>query len=183
MGGGPRRNRRGEQREIPLPYFHCRRAAIDKRQIGGKSRAASVAATIINGMKPQIIGRTLGTGLRIAGRIAGQSIAAGAQAAASQPASQPAARTAGKVAGRATRSFGRGIGGFLKPFRRVGGILWLEVTGTFFFLFVVVFARFAWITRMDYARGPNHLRFLVYSGVALVFLYLTVSSFWRARRK
>jgi hypothetical protein len=36
---------------------------------------------------------------------------------------------------------------------------------------------------MDYARGPNHLRFLVYSGVALVFLYLTVTSFWRARRK
>jgi hypothetical protein len=102
---------------------------------------------------------------------------------ASEPASQPASRTAGKVAGRATRSFGRGIGGFLRPFSRVGGILMLEVTGVFFFLFVVVFARFAWITRMDYAHGPNHLRFLVYSGVALVFLYLTVSSFWRARRK
>jgi hypothetical protein len=134
-------------------------------------------------MKPQIIGRAIGIGLRVAGRIAGQSIAAGAQAAASLSASQPASRTAGKVAGRATRSLGRGLGGFLLPFRRVGGILWLEVTGVFFFLFVVVFARFAWITRMDYAHGPNHLRFLVYSGVALVFLYLTVSSFWRARRK
>jgi uncharacterized protein (DUF486 family) len=59
----------------------------------------------------------------------------------------------------------------------------LEVTGVFFFLFVVVFGRFAWITRMDYTQGPNHIKFLVYSGVALVFLYLTVSSFWRARRK
>jgi hypothetical protein len=140
-----------------------------------------------NGMKPQSIGRTIGIGLRVAGRIAGQSLAAGAQAAANreaqQPASQPAARTAGKVAGQATRGIGRGLGGFLKPFGRVGGILWLEVTGVFFFLFVVVFARFAWITRLDYAHGPNHLRFLVYSGVALVFLYLTVSSFWRARRK
>ncbi|MGP8269422.1 MAG: hypothetical protein ACLQLH_05095 [Terracidiphilus sp.] len=134
-------------------------------------------------MKPQNIGRTLGIGLRIAGRIAGQSIAAGAQAAANQPASQPTARTAGKVAGRATRSLGRGIGGFLQPFRRIGGILWLEVTGVFFFLFVVVFARFAWITRMDYAQGPNHSKFLVSSGVALVFLYLTLSSFWRARHK
>ncbi|MGA2634920.1 MAG: hypothetical protein ABSF16_11835 [Terracidiphilus sp.] len=134
-------------------------------------------------MKPQNIGRTLGIGLRIAGRIAGQSIAAGAQAAANQPASQSAARTAGKVAGHATRGLGRGIGGFLKPFRRVGGILMLEVTGVFFFLFVVVFGRFAWITRMDYTQGPNHIKFLVYSGVALVFLYLTVSSFWRARRK
>ena len=134
-------------------------------------------------MKPQNIGRTLGIGLRIAGRIAGQSIAAGAQAAANQPASQPAARTAGNVAGQATRGLGRGIGGFLKPFSRIGGILWLEVTGAFFFLFVVVFARFAWITRMDYFQGPNHLRFLVYSGVALGFLYLAVSSFWRARRK
>jgi hypothetical protein len=134
-------------------------------------------------MKPQNIGRTLGIGLRIAGRIAGQSIAAGAQAAANQPASQPASRTAGKVAGHATRSLGRGIGGFLQPFRRLGGILWLEVAGVFFFLFVVIFARFAWITRMDYAQGPNHLRFLVYAGVALVFLYLTVTSFWRARCK
>ena len=134
-------------------------------------------------MKPQNIGRTLGIGLRIAGRIAGQSIAAGAQAAANRPASQPAARTAGKVAGQATRGLGRGIGGFLKPFGRVGGILWLEVTGVFFFLFVVVFARFAWITRTDYAQGPNHMKFLVSAGVAMVFLYLTVSSFWRARHK
>ena len=138
-------------------------------------------------MKPEIIGRTLGAGLRVAGRIAGQHVAAGARAAASQsaqqPASQPSSRTAGKAAGQATRNLGRGLGGFLQPFRRVGGILWLEVTGVFFFLFVVVFARFAWITRTDYAQGPNHLRFLVYSAVALVFLYLTVSSFWRARRK
>ena len=77
----------------------------------------------------------------------------------------------------------RGVGGFLRPFGRVGGILWLEVTGVFFFLFVLVFARFAWITHQDYAHGPNHLRFLVYIGVALVFFYLAVSSFWRARHK
>jgi hypothetical protein len=134
-------------------------------------------------MKPQNIGRTLGIGLRVAGRIAGQCVAAGTQAASNQPASQPASRTAGKVAGQATRGLGRGLGGFLKPFRRVGGILWLEVTGVFFFLFVVVFARFAWITHQDYAQGPNHMRFLVYSAVAMVFLYLTVTSFWRARSK
>jgi hypothetical protein len=71
----------------------------------------------------------------------------------------------------------------LRPFRRVGGTVWLEVTGVFFFLFVVVFARALWMYRASYAQGPDHQKFLVSAPLLLVFLYLSVSSFWRARRR
>ncbi len=138
-------------------------------------------------MKPQIIGRTLGIGLRVAGRIVGRRVAASAQAAANQPAQQPASaaqsRAAGQAAGQATRGVARGVGGFLQPFRRVGGILWLEVTGVFFFLPVVVFAPTLWRVRASCLQGPDHRTFLVTAIVMAVFLYLSVSSFLRARRK
>jgi hypothetical protein len=90
-----------------------------------------------------------------------------------------AVRTTKVVSG----SLAKGMGGFFRPFRRVGGIVFLEVTGVFFFLFVMVFANWAWKLRANYAQGPDHTRFLVYAAMTLVFLYLTVSSFWRARRK
>jgi hypothetical protein len=139
-------------------------------------------------MKPHSIGRTLGIGLRIAGRIARQRVAANAQAAANVPASPAAStaaqsRAAGQAARQATRGVVRGIGGFLRPFRRVGGILWLEVTGVFFFLPVVVFAPTLWRTRASYLHGPDHRTFLITAGITVVFLYLSVSSFWRARRR
>jgi hypothetical protein len=140
-------------------------------------------------MKPQNIGRALGIGLRVAGRIAGQRIAGTAQTAAASPAPQAAAgvaqegRAAGRTAGQASRGLARGVGGFLRPFRRVGGILWLEVMGVFFFLPVVVFAPILWRTRTSYAHGPDHNTFLLTAGVMLAFLYLSVSSFWRARKR
>jgi hypothetical protein len=138
-------------------------------------------------MKPQTIGRVLGTGLRVAGRIAGQRMAASAQTAATPPASQaPSAaqsRAAGKTAGQATRSVARGVGGFLRPFQRIGGILWLEVTGVFFFLPVVVFAPTLWRIRASWLRGPDHSTFLITAGIMVVFFYLGVSSFWRARKR
>jgi hypothetical protein len=144
-------------------------------------------------MKPQSIGRILGTGLRVAGRMAGERAAASAKAAANAPASQPSAeaagqaradsRAAGQVAGKATKSVARGVGGFLRPFGRVGGIVWLEVTGAFFFLFAIVFARALWMYRASFAQGPDHQKFLASFPLLLVFLYLSVSAFWRAHRK
>jgi hypothetical protein len=139
-------------------------------------------------MKPQSIGRALGIGLRVAGRIAGQRVAASAQAAASRPAAplgpSPAqTRAAGQVAGQATRGVAAGLGGFLRPFRRVGGIIWLEVVGVFFFLPVLVFSPTVWKTRLSWAHGPDHRNFVIAVAIVLVFLYLSVSSFWRARRK
>jgi hypothetical protein len=143
-------------------------------------------------MKPQTVGRVLGIGLRVAGRMAGQHLAgsagsarstsptSGTVAGASSDATQ---RNAGRQAGQATANVARGLGGFVRPFRRVGGILVLEVTGVFFLLFVLVFGQMAWRMRSSYAQGPDHQKFLVAAGLFLLFLYLSVSSFWRARRK
>jgi hypothetical protein len=152
-------------------------------------------------MKPQTIGRVLGIGLRVAGRVAGQRItsqpssnppAAGQHpantpvtvAGVGGPGTQTAAHPPVTVrAGRATRNLGRGLGGFIRPFGRVGGILWLEVTGVFFLLPVVVFTPTVWHARASWAHGPDHRTFWVSSVVVVVFLYLGVSSFWRARRR
>ena len=147
-------------------------------------------------MKPQTIGRVLGIGVRVAGRVAGQRLAgssAGQAASGSRPATRPvtvpgvggpaAPRTTGRTTGRATGSIARGLGGFVRPFKRLGGILFLEVAGVFFFLFVVVFGQNVWRTRLSYAHGPDHQKFLIAAVLLLLFLYLSVSSFWRARRK
>jgi hypothetical protein len=138
-------------------------------------------------MKPHSIGRALGIGMRVAGRIAGQRVATGAQAADNAPA-RPAvdaaqSRAAGQAAGQATRGLARGVGGFLRPFGRVGGILWLEVTGVFFFLPVIVFTPTLWRFRASWLHGADHKTFLVTAAIMAVFFYLSVTSFLRARRK
>ena len=134
-------------------------------------------------MKPQSIGRALGVGLRVAGRLASQR-AAQTTANRPNPAINPVnARTAGKTAGKAARGAARGVGGFLRPFSRVGGIIWLEVMGVFFALPVVVFLPTIWKVRGDWAHGPDHRTFLMAVGIVVLFFYLSVSSFLRARRK
>ena len=129
-------------------------------------------------MKPHSIGRALGIGLRIAGRIAGEQVAG-------STAAPPVGSTAtqSRAAGQAAKGLARGIGGFLRPFARVGGILWLEVVGVFFLLPVVVFAPTLWRIRASWLRGPDHRTFLVTAGIMAIFFYLSVSSFWRAQRK
>jgi hypothetical protein len=89
--------------------------------------------------------------------------------------SRKASRTAGGVV--------RGVGGFLRPFQRIGGILWLEVTGVFFLLPVLVFAPTLWRARASWFHGTDHSLFLVTAGIMIVFLYLSLSSFWRARKR
>ena len=144
-------------------------------------------------MKPQTIGRVLGIGMRVAGRMAGERLGASAQPSASSTVGQPPTidavrpstdvRSSGRTAGRATGSVARGVGGFLRPFRRVGNIVFLEVVGAFFFLFVILFGTRAWPLRAQAVHGPEHVRFLVYAAMTLLFLYLSVSSFWRAKKK
>ena len=139
-------------------------------------------------MRPQTIGRALGIGVRVAGRMAGQRLAGTSQAQAARPTapasqSATAARDAVKTAGRVGGGLAKGVGGFLAPFRRVGGAIWLEVTGVFFLLPVVVFGPTLWRTRMSWAQGPDHRAFLSSAVVVVVFLYLGVSSFWRARKR
>jgi cyanate permease len=65
----------------------------------------------------------------------------------------------------------------------VGGILWLEVTGVFFLLPVVVFAPTLWRASVAYSHTSDHKMFWTTIVVVTVFLYLGVSSFWRARRR
>jgi hypothetical protein len=144
-------------------------------------------------MKPQTIGRALGIGIRVAGRVVGQRLAESSQANASVQA-QPfrnapvhvnhAARSARQVLGQGGGgSVAKGVGGFLRPFRRAGRILWLEVTGAFFLLPVIAFTPNLWRMRANWAHGPDHYMFLITAGVVLLFLYLGLSSFWRARRR
>jgi hypothetical protein len=77
----------------------------------------------------------------------------------------------------------QGLGGFLRSFRRVGGILWLEVTGAFFLLPVVVFAPTLWKASAGYSHTTDHRTFWASAVVVVLFLYLSVSSFWQARRR
>jgi hypothetical protein len=106
-----------------------------------------------------------------------------------QPAAPASATGNGRVAGQAraagqaTRGVARGLGGFFKPFRTVGGKIWLEVTGAFFLLPVLVFAPVMWRTRASWQQGPDHRTFLSAVVIIVVFLYLGVSSFWRAARR
>jgi len=146
-----------------------------------------------------MIGRALGVGVRIAGHMAGQLLEGRAQPAAAAQAHQGipvagsqarasngqnhATMTAGQTVAHAGQSVSRGIGGFLRPFRRVGGILWLEVTGVFFLLPVVVFAPSLWREIQAYPHSSDHRTLWATAGVMAVFLYLGVSSFWRAHRR
>ena len=137
-----------------------------------------------------MIGRILGVGVRVAGRVVGQRIAESTQATATVQ-SQPVRNTPVQPPniGQAARRMGaqsggvaKGVGGFLRPFGRVGRIIWLEVMGVLFLLPVVAFAPSLWRMRASWAHGPDHFMFLVTAGVVLLFLYLGLSSFWRARR-
>jgi hypothetical protein len=136
----------------------------------------------------------LGIGLRVAGRVAGEHISNSTPRPGGPTVVAPQAgdatvdaavrgRAAGRAAARAPGGLGRGIAGFLRPFGRVGGILWLEVMGVFFLLPLVVFGPTLWRIRADWAQGPNHKLFVVTAGVIVLFVYLSVSSFWRARKK
>jgi hypothetical protein len=140
-------------------------------------------------MRPKTIGRALGIGLRVAGRVAGERLAAQTQGAGNGQTNQPvphevrSQRMAGQSAGRASRNLGRGISGFLRPFARVGHALWLEIIGVFFLLPVLIFGTAMWRIRASWQHGPDHRAFLISGAIVVIFLYLSITSFWRAQRK
>jgi hypothetical protein len=149
-----------------------------------KCACKRIAVTIINVMKPQKIGRTLGIGLRVAGRIAGQHLAGEATAPRAATATATGQATAaGHAAVRVASQTGRGVGGFFRPFRRVGGVVLLEVAGVFFLLPVIVFAPRLWEARASWMHGPDHRTFVASAIFVVVFLYLGLTSFIRARRR
>src|ERR1019366_8281287 len=105
-------------------------------------RMLSTPLAILKWMKPETVGRTFGIGLRVAGKALAASLEGSqspsqsasavneavrsTQAAATQVRAE-VAKTRTELVGKAARGTGRGVGGFLRPFARIGGILWLEV--------------------------------------------------------
>jgi hypothetical protein len=128
-------------------------------------------------MEPDRVGRRLGVGVRVAG---GMLRDRASQTAHSMQQQAPAYAERARLAKREGRKFGQSIWG---PFAHAGGVLWLEVTGLFFALFALYFAQNAWQLRHQWLTGPAHTRFVLYLVITLVFIYFTVSSFYRARRK
>jgi hypothetical protein len=74
-----------------------------------------------------------------------------------------------------------------RPFVKASGVLWLEMTGSFFALFALFAAQSTWMHRADlHQTALNHTahqHFLVSCGATLVFIYFSVSSFLKARRR
>lgn len=87
------------------------------------------------------------------------------------------------MSGQTTGSLKQGIKALLTPIGRATSIVWLQVTGLFFFLPVLAFAPKLWLLRANWLHGPEHKTFLLCAGVVGLFFYLGVSSFWRAARK
>lgn len=77
--------------------------------------------------------------------------------------------------------------GVWKPFVRLAGVLWLEVTGVFFGVFAAFAVSAMWKLRAAWhataANTKDHENFLWSGGMALVFGYFCVSGFVRARRR
>lgn len=86
-----------------------------------------------------------------------------------------------------TREAGRAGKSFLAPFARAGSVLWLEVTGTFFAVFAVIFISYACkyrtALRLDATNADAHHHLLASAVAAAVFGYFAVTSFLRARRR
>jgi hypothetical protein len=140
-------------------------------------------------MEPNTLGRKFGIGVRIASKkLLDRAVQGGPPPTAAdvaKPAQQamPQAQVyagRGKDVAKGTRKFGEAIWG---PFAHASGVLWLEVTGLFFGIFTLFFAMNTYKLRHEWAIGPDHQRFLVYTIVTLAFAYFTFSSFYRARKK
>ncbi len=74
-----------------------------------------------------------------------------------------------------------------RPFVKLSGVLWLEMTGSFFALFALFAAQSTWTHRADlHQTALNHTahqHFLLCCGVTLLFAYFSVTSFLKARRR
>jgi hypothetical protein len=74
-----------------------------------------------------------------------------------------------------------------KPFVKLSGVLWLEVSGVFFGLFAVAALAYVWKLRGAWRAGAANAeahRSLVGAAImAAVFGYFCVSNFVRARQR
>lgn len=132
-------------------------------------------------MKSDRVGRTIGVGVRVASGMLRDRAAQTAQSVRQEaPAHIARGLQATSGARRGAKRFGESIWG---PFVHASSVLWLEVTGVFFAIFSLFFVQGAWRIHEAWQTGPRHQRFLVYAAVAVLFLYFSASSFYRAYRK
>ena len=105
-------------------------------------------------------------------------------------AAQTAARTAVQARevkqglGRGTRRFGEAV---WRPFVRLSGVVWLEVTGVFFGIFALVALGYLWKLRgawhANAANAGAHRSLMGALIMLALFGYFCVSSFVRARKR
>jgi hypothetical protein len=140
-------------------------------------------------MEPNTLGRKFGIGIRIASKKLLDRAAQGSPPSPAADVSRPAHQAMpqsqvyaarGKAVAKGSRKFGEAL---WKPFAHASSVLWLEVTGLFFGIFALFFGVNTYKLRYEWAVGPDHQRFLVYTVVTLIFGYFTFSSFYRARKK
>lgn len=107
---------------------------------------------------------------------------------------QAAARTAARAAvqvqqtragvARGSKRFGTSV---WRPMVKLSGVLWLEMTGSFFALFALYSISGIWTHRADLRttalNHTAHLHLLINCGAAVMFTYFSVSSFLKARRR
>jgi hypothetical protein len=94
------------------------------------------------------------------------------------------ARQAQKGLGSGTRRFGEAV---WRPFVRLSGVLWLEVSGVFFGVFALLALGYIWRFHAEWrpsaANAAAHRSLMGAVIMLVLFGYFCVSSFVRARRR
>jgi hypothetical protein len=94
------------------------------------------------------------------------------------------AREAKQGFGRGTRRFGEAV---WRPFVRLSGVVWLEVTGVFFGVFALLALGYVWKLRAAWhagaAKAADHRSLMGALVMLALFGYFCVSSFVRARQR
>lgn len=175
---------------------------------GATFMCARITATL-RSMDSVRFGRALGVGARAAAKTlvsavdaatapnpsagakpAGAKKSAASAAASDERLGQQAARASSQIsvnsAGlkQGSKRFGQAV---WRPFVKLSGVLWLELTGVFFGIFALSAASRAWMWRAAmHETAENHLgheRFEWAVVMAVVFAYFCVTSFLKARRR
>ena len=150
-------------------------------------------------MEPNRLGRALGIGARVAAEKLRDGTAGAAAAVQRSTATQPSpaathlsrtltqslhpfrAPSIAEGSRRLARGAGRFSASMWRPFAHATGILTLQITGSFFAIFTLVFAVHSWQLYKSAGWRDHHLP--LYAAFAVLFAWFTVSSFWRASRK
>ena len=94
------------------------------------------------------------------------------------------ARAARQGLGRGSKRFGEAV---WRPFVRLSGVVWLEVSGVFFGVFALLALGYVWklrgAWRASAANAGEHRSLMGAAVMLALFGYFCVSSFVRARRR